>query len=114
MEIVVFGESLTCPAFALLLHGALRTLIDQLAATSFNVGILNISADTGSGSGDLPIVARLYAQIPEDRLSSLLAFVDKEMGIQQHQHMKGHRGCPSQHALFIVDTLHSRDTQTYG
>jgi hypothetical protein len=52
------GDSLACPAFAQLLHGALRTLIDQLGATSFNVGILNISAQTGGGSGGQPIIAR--------------------------------------------------------
>ena len=62
MEIVVLGESLACPAFALLLHGALRTLIDQLAVTSFNVGILNICADNGNGSGGEPVVARLYLE----------------------------------------------------
>jgi len=58
MEVVVMGDSLDCPAFARLLHGALRTLIDQLAATSFNVGILNILAETGGGSRGQPIIAR--------------------------------------------------------
>ena len=59
MEITILGDELTCPAFAGLLHGALRTLIDRLGALTFNVGILNISlAQDRAASQQQPIIAR--------------------------------------------------------
>ena len=59
MEITILGDELTCPAFAGLLHGALRTLIDRLGALTFNVGILNISLEQdGAASQQQPVIAR--------------------------------------------------------
>ena len=57
MEVTVYGRTLTCPAFARLLHGVLRMLIDQLSVTSFNVAIFNIAA-SGSDASNGPILAR--------------------------------------------------------
>lgn len=42
METVVQGTSLTSPSFQAAIHAALRTLIDQLGVTTFNVGISGI------------------------------------------------------------------------
>ena len=39
METIVQGTSLTSPSFQAAIHAALRTLIDQLGVTTFNVGI---------------------------------------------------------------------------
>ena len=59
MEITILGDELTCPAFAGLLHGALRALIDRLGALTFNVGILNISLEQdGAASQQQPVIAR--------------------------------------------------------
>ncbi len=48
MELVVQGASLGCPCFQALLHAALRALIDQLGAATFNVGIFNIRCGQGA------------------------------------------------------------------
>eukprot|EP00195_Chlamydomonas_chlamydogama_P000502 CAMPEP_0202919522 /NCGR_PEP_ID=MMETSP1392-20130828/76056_1 /ASSEMBLY_ACC=CAM_ASM_000868 /TAXON_ID=225041 /ORGANISM="Chlamydomonas chlamydogama, Strain SAG 11-48b" /LENGTH=480 /DNA_ID=CAMNT_0049612915 /DNA_START=177 /DNA_END=1620 /DNA_ORIENTATION=+ len=42
MEVIIIGDSLSCPAFVRALHASLRALIDELGCQSFNVGILNI------------------------------------------------------------------------
>ena len=44
METVVHGSSPSSPSFQKALHGALRTLIDKLDVSSFNVGILGMNA----------------------------------------------------------------------
>lgn len=41
-EIVIHGDSLTCPAFQALFYCAMRALIDGLGVQSFNAGIHNI------------------------------------------------------------------------
>ena len=48
METVIHGSSLTSHSFAAAVHGVLRTLIDHLGVTTFNVGI---SGMTVAGSG---------------------------------------------------------------
>lgn len=44
LETVVQGTSLSSPAFQQTLHLALRTLIDDLGMTAFNVGIMGMNA----------------------------------------------------------------------
>ena len=44
METVIHGTSLLSNAFAAAVHGVLRTLIDQLGVTTFNVGISGMAA----------------------------------------------------------------------
>ena len=41
MEIVIHSRSLETPGLPVLLHAALRTLIDDFGAVTFNVGVLN-------------------------------------------------------------------------
>ncbi|KAK9905646.1 hypothetical protein WJX75_003820 [Coccomyxa subellipsoidea] len=55
MELVVQGASLGCPCFQLLLHTALRALIDRLGVATFNVGIFNVccSGDRNSSAPDV-------------------------------------------------------------
>ena len=53
------GAGLRCAAFQLLLFAALRTLVDRLGVTTFNVGVYNIPAGAGadgdaSGTVDRP------------------------------------------------------------
>lgn len=50
------GDGLGCQAFAGLLHGALRALIDLLGVAAFNVSILNIKVGPSATHG--PVVAR--------------------------------------------------------
>ena len=52
METVIHGSSLGSPAFQRALHGALRTLIDKLNVTTFNVGILGMNAVSGDLAAD--------------------------------------------------------------
>lgn len=70
------GASLSCPCFQLLLHAALRALLDRLGVATFNVGIFNISpgggreaiaapdlapgslAEPGFGGSNPPVLAR--------------------------------------------------------
>ena len=44
LETVVQGTSLSSTAFQQALHAALRTLIDNLGMTTFNVGIMGMNA----------------------------------------------------------------------
>ncbi|DBA75246.1 TPA: hypothetical protein ACH3X1_010537 [Trebouxia sp. C0004] len=44
METVIHGTSLLSSAFQAAVHGVLRTLIDQLGVTTFNVGISGMAA----------------------------------------------------------------------
>ncbi len=44
METVIHGTSLLSSAFAAAVHGVLRTLVDQLGVTTFNVGISGMAA----------------------------------------------------------------------
>jgi hypothetical protein len=55
MELVVQGASLGCACFQLLLHTALRALIDRLGVATFNVGIFNVccSGDRNSSAPDV-------------------------------------------------------------
>lgn len=55
MELVVQGAGLGCPCFQLLLHAALRALLDRLGVATFNVGIFNIrcSGDRNSSAPDV-------------------------------------------------------------
>jgi len=57
MEVVVQGASLSCPCFQLLLHAALRALLDRLGVATFNVGIFNITPGGGRDVSAAPDVA---------------------------------------------------------
>lgn len=48
METVIHGSSLTSQSFQAAVHGVLRTLIDHLGVTTFNVGISGMAV-AGSG-----------------------------------------------------------------
>ena len=61
MELCVQGAGLRCAAFQLLLFAALRTLIDRLGVTTFNVGVYNIPAGAGADVGSpAPLLARSF------------------------------------------------------
>eukprot|EP00873_Tetraselmis_striata_P017220 jgi/Tetstr1/437484/TSEL_026163.t1 len=47
MEIIIHARSLRSAGLHRLLHAALRTLIDDLGAVTFNVGVLNIQVEDG-------------------------------------------------------------------
>ena len=52
METLIHGSSLNSPAFQKALHSVLRTLIDKLNVTTFNVGILGMNAVSGDLAAD--------------------------------------------------------------
>ncbi len=53
METVIHGTSLLSSAFQAAVHGVLRTLIDQLGVTTFNVGISGMAAVDNDLAADL-------------------------------------------------------------
>lgn len=44
MEVVIWGQSATSKSFQVALYGVLKTMINALGVTSFNVGIQGIQA----------------------------------------------------------------------
>lgn len=54
METVIHGSSLTSQSFQAAVHGVLRTLIDQLGVTTFNVGISGMAVASSGLAADTP------------------------------------------------------------
>ncbi|KAL0045197.1 hypothetical protein WJX82_000372 [Trebouxia sp. C0006] len=72
METVIHGTSLLSSAFAAAVHGVLRTLVDQLGVTTFNVGISGMAAIGNDLAADFqrgntttctaPVIARIVSR----------------------------------------------------
>ncbi len=53
METIIHGTSLVSPSFQAALHGALRTLINHLGVTTFNVGISGMNTVSSDMAADI-------------------------------------------------------------